>query len=273
MGLGMTHSVISASREALPVIRKGWLKRKMSRGKSAAAAPSSTQDYSLQGVITLIRSGPTRLVCSPIILPTFLLWMTHSTICSWPKECTDRLVLLLKVMAMTVCTTHLMRPSLHEAEADSPTRGSNEGGGSITWGGRVFVYLCALAAWTLLLLCCLTVFRHQESFQGILAVVLVTTIVALRTRREKTWRGLMLLFWVALLAILVNAACSKLLQQNKVFHRLFSGDVGGPVMPSYLGIFRAMSQLREEGRVAMWTVCPLSAIENAGHSWFGSLFF
>ena len=271
LGLGMTHSVVSASREALPVIRKGWLKRKMSRSKSAMAASSSTQDYSLRGVITLVRSGPTRVVCSPVMLPTFLLWMTHSTICSWPKECTDRLVFLLKVSATTVCTTHLMRPSL--PEADAPARGSggdSSSSGSTTLANKVFVCVCALAAWTLLLPCCLIVFGHQESSEGILAVVLVVTIVALRTRREKTWRGLMLLFWVALLAILTNVACSKLLQQNKVFQRVFSDDVGGPVVPSYLGIFKAMSQLREEGRVAMWTVCPLSAVEGAGRSWFGS---
>lgn len=273
LGLGMTHSVVSASREALPVIRKGWLKRKMSRNsKSATAAPaSSAQGYSLQGVITLVRSGPTRVVCSPVILPTFLLWMTYGTMCSWPKECTDRLVFLLKVLATAVCTTHLMRPS--SPEADAPARGGGDGGGSTTTlvANNVFVCVCSLAAWTLLLLCCLIVFGHQESTEGILAVVLVVTVVALRTRREKTWRGLMLLFWVALLALLVNAACSKLVQQNKVFRRVFSDDVGGPVVPSYLGVFRAIAHLREEGRVAMWTVCPPPAVENAERSWFGSL--
>lgn len=69
---------------------------------------------------------------------------------------------------------------------------------------------------------------------------------------------------------LVNVACSKLLQQNKVFQRVISDDVGGPVVPLYLGIFRAMSQLREEGRVAVWTVCPPSTMEDAGCSRFGS---
>eukprot|EP00903_Cladosiphon_okamuranus_P006146 g6047.t1 len=245
LGLGMTHSVVSASREALPVIRKGWLKRKMSPSKSTIGASSSTQDYSLQDVIT--------------------------TICSWPKECTDRLLFLLRVVATTVCATHLLRPSL--PEPDAPARGSNgdsSRGGSTTWANKVFVCLCSMAAWTLLLLCCLIVFGRQESSEGILAVVLIVTVVALRTRREKTWRGLVLLFWVALLANLVNVACSKLLQQNKVFQRVFSDDVGGPVVPSYLGVFRAMSQLREEGRVAMWTVCPPTAMEGAGRSWLGS---
>lgn len=234
------------------------------------AAPSSTHEFSLQGVITLIRSGPTQVVCSPVILPTFVLWMTHSTICSWPKECTDRLVFLLKVSATTVCTTHLMQPSLPKAGA--PAQGNaDDSSGSTAWVNKAFVCVCSSAAWTLLLLCCLIVLGHQESSEGILAMVLVVTIVALRTRHERTWRGLMLVFWVALLAILVNAACSKLMQQNKVFRRVFSDDVGGPVVPSYLGIFRAMSQLRKEGRVAMWTVCPLSAMENAGRSWFRPL--
>lgn len=268
LGLGMTHSVVSASREALPVIRKGWLKRKMSRSKSATAAPSSSRYYSLQGVITLVRSGPTRVVCSPVLLPTFLLWMTHSTICSWSKECTDRLAFLLKVAATAVCTTHLMRPSLPGAQA--PARGNDASCESTQLANKAFVCVCSLAAWTLLLLCCLIVFVHQERSEGIMAVVLVVTVVALQTRRERAWRGLMLQFWVALLAILVNAACSKLLQQNKVFHRVFSDEIGGPTVPSYLGFFRAMSQLREEGRVAMWTVCTPSAAENAGRSWFGS---
>eukprot|EP00752_Nemacystus_decipiens_P007518 g6718.t1 len=271
LGLGMTHSVVSASREALPVIRKGWLRRKMSRSKSAMAASSSTQDCcSLQGVIMLVRSGPTRVVCSPVILPAFLLWMTRSTICSWPKECTDPLVFLLKVSATTVCTTHLMRPSLPGTGA--PARGGNgdSGANSTALANKVFVFVCALAAWTLLLPCCLIVFGQRESSEGILAMFLVVTTVALRTRREKAWRGLMLLFWVALLSILMSVACSKLLQQNKVFRRVFSDDVGGSVIvPSYLGIFKAMSQLREEARVAMWTVCPPSAAEGAGRSWFG----
>lgn len=240
----------------------------MSRSKCATAAPSLTQDCSLQGVITLVRSGPTRVVCSPVILPTFLLWITSSTICSWPKECTDRLLFLLKVLATTVCTTHILRPSL--PEADAPSR-SNGDGGPTTRANKVFVCVCSLAAWTLLLRCCLIVFGNQESPEGILAVVLVVTVVGLRTRREKTWRGVTLLFWVALLTILVNAACSKLLQQNKVFQRVFSDDVGGPVVPSYLRTFRAMSQLREEGRVTLWTVCPQSVIENEGRSWFGSM--
>lgn len=103
-------------------------------------------------------------------------------------------------------------------------------------------------------------------------MVLAVTVVALRTRPENgTWRGLILLFWVALLAVLVNTACSKLLEQNKVFHRVFSDDIGDPAVPSYLGMFWAMSKLRKEGRAAMWTVCPLSAMEDVGSSWFGSL--
>lgn len=281
MGLGMTHSVVSATREAIPVIRKGWLRRKMSqRGKGAAAdAPAAAQDYcSLQGVIMLIRSGPTQVVCSPVILPAFLLWMTHSTICSWPKECTDRLALLLKVLATTVCTTHLiMRPPAPEADAPPPRQGAGGVGGggggrksAISWPRKVLVCVCSLTAWTLLLMCSLVVLGHQESPEGILVAFLVVTLVALRTPHEKTWRGLMLVFWAALLAVLVNVACSKLMQQNKVFHRVFSDRDrgGGSAKPSYLGVFRAVTQLREDGRVAMWSVCPSPVVEKAERPWF-----
>lgn len=83
----------------------------------------------------------------------------------------------------------------------------------------------------------------------------------------------MLAFWVALLAVLLNAAALKLLQHNKVFHRVFSDEGGrGSRAPSYLGILRATAQLREEKNVAMWTVCSSSVAENApARPWFGSL--
>ncbi|CAN0537376.1 unnamed protein product, partial [Ectocarpus sp. 12 AP-2014] len=47
---------------------------------------SSTQDISLQGVVTWFTSGPTRRVWSPVLLPTLLLWVTYRTVCSWPEE-------------------------------------------------------------------------------------------------------------------------------------------------------------------------------------------
>ncbi|CAM9507310.1 unnamed protein product [Ectocarpus fasciculatus] len=296
LGLGMTHSIVSAGREAVPVIRKGWLRRRMSRGKNAssagaaAAAESPAQGLSLRGVLASIRSGPTRVVCSPVVLPTFALWMTYSTICSWPKECTERLAFLLEVLAATVCTMHLARSpaaavAAAAAAAENDLRSSSiqhgnealvvaEGGSAAvvaTWIGRALVCACSVAAWAFLLQCCLVVFGRRASSEGILVAVLVVTAVALRSPHEKSWRGLMLAFWVALLAVLLNAAALKLLQQNKVFHRVFSGEGGGGSRaPSYLGILRATAQLREERHVAMWTVCPSSVVENApARPWFG----
>lgn len=292
----MTHSVVSASREAIPVIRKGWLRRKMSSGKSASAAAAlaaPAQDcYSLQGLIALVRSGPTRVVCSPVVLPAFLLWTTHSTICSWPKGCTDGLAFLLRVSATAVCAAHLLRqqrpppdpaaPAGSAAARGSTAASGGSGGGGLTatpWPTGLFLCACSLAAWALLLLCSLVVLGRRESPEGVLAVTLAVTLVALRTPRERTWRGLTLLFWVALLAVLVAAACSKLRRQREVFHRVFSDDAGGSVVPSYLGVLRAMAHLREEGRAAMWTVCASSstaatASESpaaaAGWYWFGS---
>ncbi|CAN0159552.1 unnamed protein product [Scytosiphon promiscuus] len=316
VGLGMTHSVVSAGREALPVIRKGWLRRRMSRRKGTAPAaapagaaaadpaaappspPPSGPSFSLESVIASVRAGPTRVICSPVVLPAFLLWVTHSTICSWPKECTDRLALLLRVMATAVCVMHLVRAPA-EAESEAATRtgdGDDDGGGEgdvggsgdgTAWPYKVFVGACSLAAWGFLLLTSLIVLdRHKEdSPEGLVLMLLVATAVALRTPHEKSWRGLMLVFWAALLAVLVNAAASKLMQQNKVFYRIFYSDSGrgagngGPVLPSYLRVFRAVAQLRQEGRVALWTVCTSreSSLGDSAHdarqSWFGSWWY
>lgn len=313
VGLGMTHSVVSAGREAIPVIRKGWLRRRMSRQKgsatpdappppaasSAAGAPPSPSPsalaLSLQSVIASIKAGPTLLICSPVVLPAFLLWVTHSTICSWPQECTDRLALLLRVTATAIGVMHLVRAPT-ESVAAIGTRengGSDEddfsgGGDGIAWPQKLFAGACSLAAWGFVLLTSLIVLdrRPEDSPEGLIVMVLVATTVALRTPHEKSWRGLMLVFWAALLAVLVNAAASKLMQQNKVFYRIFhdvygvgGGAGGGSVLPSYLRVFRAVAQLRQEGRVALWTVCPSKGVSvgegahDARQSWFGSWSF
>lgn len=208
LGLGMAHSVVSAGREAVPVIRKGWLRRRMIRGgrnASSAAAPSSSSSpaakglgLSLRGVLASIRSDPTRVVCSPVVLPAFVLWMTYSTICSWPKECTERLSFLLEVLAAMVCTMHLARaPAAAAAVAaendpqSSSTRHGNEAvllvervNSAVVatkWISRALVCACAVAAWwAFLLLCGLVVFGRRESSEGILVDVLVVTAVALR---------------------------------------------------------------------------------------------
>ncbi|CAB1105444.1 unnamed protein product [Ectocarpus sp. CCAP 1310/34] len=231
LGLGMTHSVVSAGRQAVPVIRKGWLRRRMSRrggNASSAAAPSSSSSPAAQGLGLSLRG----------VLASI------STIWSSPKECTERLAFLLEVLAATVCTMHLARaPAAAAAVAaenyprSSPTRHGDEAallveGGkkcavvATKWTSRALVCACSVAAWAPLLMCCLVVFGRRESSEGILVAVLVVTAVALRSSREMSWRGLMLAFWVALLAVLLNAAALKLLQQNRVFHRVFS-DEGG----------------------------------------------
>lgn len=266
---------------------------------AAAAAPPSpsppAQAFSLESVILSARAGPTRTICSPVVLPAFLLWATHSTICSWPQECTDRLALLLRVMATSICVMHLVRaPTDAESEAAASAKGNGSeqgdaggggggGGDGTIWPYKVFVGACALAAWTFLLLTSLIVLDRQreDSPEGLIVMVLVATMVALRTPHEKSWRGLMLVFWAALLAVLVNAAASKLTQQNKVFHRIFydygrGAGGGGSALTSYLRAFRAVAQLRQEGRVALWTVCPsrASSVRESAHgahqSWFGS---
>ncbi|CAN0021667.1 unnamed protein product [Ectocarpus sp. 4 AP-2014] len=140
--------------------------------------PSSTEDISLQGVVTWFTSGPTQRVWPPVLLPTLLLWVTYRTVCSRPEECTDWLVFLLKASATTVCTTHLMQQTVREAVASARDNGSS---GSTTWTNKAFECLrcvCCVAAWTLLLLCSFTVLGHHESFAGNVAVVLAVTIVA-----------------------------------------------------------------------------------------------
>ncbi|CAM9824074.1 unnamed protein product [Ectocarpus sp. 13 AM-2016] len=93
-----------------------------------------------------------------------------------------------------------MQQNAPEAAASAQYKGSS---GSTTWANKAFECLrCVgyVAAWTLLLLC--TELGHHESFAGILVVVLAVPIVTFRSRCEITWRGLMLVFSVTLLAII-----------------------------------------------------------------------
>lgn len=256
LGLEIAGAAWAAFQEMRLAIREG---RPETQEK-----PSSTRDSSLQGVVTWFTSGPTRRVWSPVLLPTLLLWVTYRTVCSWPEECTDWLVFLLKASATTVCTTHLMQQTVREAVASAQDNGSS---GSTTWANKAFGCLrcvCCVAAWTLLLLCSFTVLGHQESLAGILAVVLVVTIVAFRTRCERTWRGLMLVFSVTLLAIMVRVACVKLFHIFEVFNRVRSKHVvvrsrWSRFIPSCFYRFvqglKDFLELREQERAASWSVC------------------
>lgn len=282
----MTISVMSGGREAAPGIRKAWSRWRLSwRTGTALAAPPALAEaaappslppaptFSLQSIIASVRAGSTQAVYSPVVLPAFLLWVTHSTICSWPQEYTDWLAVLLRVMMTAISIMHLVRaPTGVESEAvtsardDGSERGDAGGGGGgdgTTWLYKVFMGACSLAAWTFLLLTSLLVLDRQreDGPAGLIAMVLVVTIVALRTPHEKSWRGLMLVFWMALLLfVLVNAATSKLMQQNSMFRRVFDnhgrGAGGGdPALPSYRRACRIVARLRQERRTAPWTVC------------------
>ncbi|CAN0127505.1 unnamed protein product, partial [Ectocarpus fasciculatus] len=253
LGLQIAGAVWTAFQEMRLAIREGR--------PNMQKAPSSTQDSSLQVVVTWITSGPTRRVWSPVLLPTLVLLVTYRTICSWPEECTDWLVLLLKASATAVCTTHLMQQTVREAVAPGQDNGN---GGSTTWaskGSEGLRCVCCVAAWTLLLLCSFTVFDRQESLAGILTVVLVVTIVAFRTRcGERTWCGLMLVFSLTLLAILVRVAYLELIHIFEVFNRVKSKDV--VVRPWWSRFFHRFDQdfldfleLCEQERAASWSVC------------------
>ncbi|CAB1100193.1 unnamed protein product [Ectocarpus sp. CCAP 1310/34] len=256
LGLEIAGAAWAAFQEMRLAIREGW--------RETRETPSSTQAISLQSVVTWFTSGPTRRVWSSVLLPTLLLWVTYRTVCSWPEECTDWLVFLLKASATTVCTTHLMQQTVREAVASAQDNGSS---GSTTWANKAFVCLrcvCCVAAWTLLLLCSFTVLGHQESFSGILAVVFVVTMVAFRTRCERTWRGLMLVFSVTLLAIMVRVACVKLFHIFEVFKRVTSNDVvscswWSRFIPRYFHRFvqgfKDFLELREQERADCWSVC------------------
>lgn len=262
LGLEIAGAGWTAFQELRLVIREGRPKTQKT--------PSSTQDISLQGVVSWISSGPTRRVWSPVLLPTLLLWVTYRTICSWPEECTDWLVFQLKASATTVCTTHLMqqrvRETVRKAVAPAQVNGNSS---ATTLANKVFEclrFVCCVVAWTLLLLCSFTVLRHQESLAEILAVVVVVTIVAFRTRCERTWRGLMLVFWLTLLAILVRVACLKLIHIFEVFNRVIfkdEEDVVYPwwsrIIPSYLYRLyqdhQVLTDLREQEDAASWSVC------------------
>ncbi|CAM9130255.1 unnamed protein product [Ectocarpus sp. 6 AP-2014] len=256
LGLEIAGAAWTAFQEMRLALREGR--------SETQETPCSTQDVSLQGVVTWFTPGPTRNVWSPVLLPTLLLWVTYRTVCSWPEECTDWLVFLLKASATTVCTTHLMQQTVREAVTSVQDIGSS---GSTTWANKAFECLrcvCCVAAWSLLLLCSFTVLGHHESFEGILAVVLVVTIVAFRTHCERTWRGLMLVFSVTLLAIMARVACVKLFHIFEVFNRVRSKDVvarsrWSRFIPSYfyrfIQGFKDFLKLREHERADSWSVC------------------
>lgn len=133
---------------------------------------------------------------------------------------------------------HLARTPV--ARRDAPA-------GNAAWPSKVLVCVCSPIAWAFFLLCARVL--DQKSWEGVL-LVYVVSFVAIRTPHKQAWRGLMVVFWVALFCTVTYAEASLLIYRTRVFKMLF------PPGGKFVGFFKAARVLNSEIPKATWSACP-----------------
>lgn len=192
MVLSCLGGTLSAAKEATPAAKTVF--RRL--GKLFGFGGSDTRAFptDIAGTILVqLRLVHMYILLSPVAIPALGLWLTFTTICSWPKISIQWLTFLFRAAEITVCGMHI---------ALSPVASDDEPGGNGSWLEKGLVCLLSIVGW-IFLICCACILE-PDPFGGAL-VMIVVSIIALKTPHEKAWRGCILVFAIALVVVMLSA--------------------------------------------------------------------